>query len=71
MGFDLAADVGDRFGRGLLAWGLSGAAWVAGLGVERCGVGCWVERVADLGVGRGWVAGLRVGRGWVVPEQER
>ncbi len=31
MGFYLAVDVGDRFRCGLLAWGLSGAAWVAGL----------------------------------------
>ena len=41
------------------------------MGVECRSMGCWVERVGDLGVGRGWVAGLRVGRGWVVPEQER
>jgi hypothetical protein len=51
------------------------------LGVERHNVGCWIEKVADMGVKRGWVAGLGVrrewvaglgvGRGWVVPEQER
>ena len=55
--------------------------WVAGLGVEQHGAGCWVERVVGLAVGRGWVAGLGDGRGWVaslgverrwvVPEQER
>uniref|UniRef100_A0A2N9IIN4 Uncharacterized protein n=1 Tax=Fagus sylvatica TaxID=28930 RepID=A0A2N9IIN4_FAGSY len=31
VGFDLAVGVGDRFGRELLARGLSGAAWVVGL----------------------------------------